>query len=267
MRGGVSAYPPPTMSHRRGPEYAEHNRQLWDAQSDRYQADHAGQLAESGGAAWGVWQIPESELRVLGDVAGADVLEYGCGAAQWSIALARQGARITGLDVSARQLSHARGLMAAARVDFPLVEANAESTPFDDDSFDVIFCDHGAMTFADPYLTVPETARLLRPGGLLAFCHNTPVYELTWEPGVFAPSDRLLGDYWDMHAFVEPDEPVNFQLRYGEWIALFTANGFTVESLLELRPPVDAASSYRGPDDREWARRLPMEEIWRVRQR
>ena len=34
-------------------------------------------------------QIPEAELRVLGDVAGKDVLELGCGAAQWSIALAQ----------------------------------------------------------------------------------------------------------------------------------------------------------------------------------
>ena len=41
-----------------------------------------------------MWQLPESELRVLGDVSGRDVLEFGCGAAQWSIALAAQGARV-----------------------------------------------------------------------------------------------------------------------------------------------------------------------------
>jgi hypothetical protein len=42
----------------------------------------------------GVWQIPESELNVLGDVAGLDVLELGCGAAQWSILLTKQEARV-----------------------------------------------------------------------------------------------------------------------------------------------------------------------------
>jgi len=36
--------------------------------------------------------IPESRLKVLGEVAGKDVLDLGCGAAQWSIALARRGA-------------------------------------------------------------------------------------------------------------------------------------------------------------------------------
>jgi hypothetical protein len=31
------------------------------------------------------------------------------------------------------------------------------------------------MTFADPYLTVPEVARLLRPGGLFAFSGSSPI--------------------------------------------------------------------------------------------
>jgi len=43
-----------------------------------------------------VWSIPESELNVLGDVRDKDVLEFGCGAARWSIALSRLGARCVG---------------------------------------------------------------------------------------------------------------------------------------------------------------------------
>ena len=47
----------------------------------------------------------------------------------------------------------------------PLVQASAEAVPVADASFDIVFCDHGAMNFADPYKTVREVARLLRPGG------------------------------------------------------------------------------------------------------
>ena len=61
-----------------------YNQAAWDAYSDEYQAKHGAQLAESGGRAWGTSQIPEAELRILGDVAGKDILELGCGAAQWS---------------------------------------------------------------------------------------------------------------------------------------------------------------------------------------
>jgi ubiquinone/menaquinone biosynthesis C-methylase UbiE len=245
--------------------HAQHNRATWDAQSDEYQDRHAAQLKASGGAAWGVWQLPESELRVLGDVAGQDVLELGCGAAQWSIALHRRGARVTGLDLSQRQLGHGRELMREAGVAFPLVHGSAEATPFADASFDVVFCDYGAMTFADPYRTVPEAARVLRPGGLLAFSTGTPVMEIAWPVGEDHPGAQMVNDYWGMHEIREPDEPVSFQLPYGEWIRLFLDSGFVIESLIELRPPPDAESSYRSESDREWARRWPMEHIWRVR--
>jgi SAM-dependent methyltransferase len=244
--------------------HAAHNRRMWDDYAAEYQSNHGAQLADSGGAAWGVWQIPESELRVLGDVAGRDVLEFGCGAAQWSIALARQGARVTGIDNSAKQLDYARELMAAAGVDFPLLHISAEATGLPDASFDVVFCDHGAMSFADPHRTVPEAARLLRPGGLLAFLMNTPIIEIAWEYGADHPGDRLLYDYWALHQREDPGEPFNFNLPYGTWIRLFRENGLRVDDLIELRPSADAASSYRDDSDRDWARRWPMEHIWRV---
>ncbi len=246
-------------------EHARHNREMWNQRSDEYQATHGPQLAKSGGLAWGVWQLPEAELQVLGDVRGKDVLELGCGAAQWSIALHRLGARVTGLDYSERQLEHARRLMADAGVEFPLVHGNAEATPFAAESFDIVFCDYGAMTFCDPYLTVPETARILRPGGLLAFSALTPIVDMAWPPGAEHPGHELVVDYWQLHRHEEPDEPIDFQLRYGEWIRLFATNDFVVESLIEPRPPADAHSTYRDATDLEWARRWPMEHIWRVR--
>jgi SAM-dependent methyltransferase len=246
-------------------EQAAQNRLLWDQQSAAYQSTHGGQLAASGGAAWGVWQIPESELEVLGDVSGRDVLELGCGAAQWSIALHGLGARATGLDNSEQQLEHARSLMASAEAEFPLVHATAESTGLPDAAFDIVFCDHGAMTFADPYRTVPETARLLRPGGLLAFSMHTPILDLAWPAESEHPSERLELNYWDLHMLEEPGEPIAFQLPYGTWIRLFRENGLLVEDLLELRPSSTATSSYRNEIDRDWALRWPMEHIWRVR--
>ena len=246
--------------------HAAVNRERWDEQSDEYQRRHGPQIEKSGGTAWGVWQIPESQLKILGEVSGLDVLEFGCGAAQWAIALAGQGARMTGLDNSARQLEHARELMAAAGVSFPLVHASAEATGLPGESFDIVFCDFGAMTFADPRLTIPEAARLLRPGGLFAFSTTTPIIELVWPADAEHPGEQLVLNYWEELRRIEPEgEPINFQLPYGQWVSLFIEHGFTIEGLIELRPPADATSSYRSEQDREWARRWPMEQIWRLR--
>jgi len=210
-----------------------------------------------------VWQIPEAEVRVLGDVPGKDVLELGCGAAQWSISLAQLGARPVGLDLSPRQLEHARRAMAAADVEFPLVEASAEDVPLDDASFDVVFCDHGAFNFADPMRLVPECARLLRPGGLLAFSMVTPIFDIFWENEREAVGDEPRNNYFEHRGF-EDAEGVDFQLPYGEWVRLFRANDLVIEDLIELRPAPDATTSYDLVTV-EWARRLPAEHIWKVR--
>ena len=245
-------------------EHEAQNRASWDAYSDEYQALHGGQLANHDGYAWGMFQVPEEELRILGDVAGKDILEFGCGAAQWSIALAKRGGRVVGIDLSERQLEHARRAVDAAGVDVELVHASAESVPLPDASFDIVFCDHGAMTFADPYRTVPEAARLLRPGGLFAFSHGSAIADLVWPVGEEHMGDRLLVDYFDLRT-IEDDGEVTFNLPYGTWIALFRQNGFIVEDLIEPRPPEGAVSSYRDPEDVAWARRWPAESIWRLR--
>jgi SAM-dependent methyltransferase len=245
-------------------DHAVANRASWNADSDTYQADHGAHLAAPGGPGWGVWQIPEAELQVLGEVKGRDILEFGCGGAQWSVVLAKAGARPVGLDLSDKQLEHARRLMSEAGVDFPLVHASAEAVPLPDESFDIVFCDYGAMTFADPYATVPEVARLLRPGGLLAFCGSTPIVEMCYPDDGDHPGDRLLLDYFGMWS-LRYEGYVEFMLPYGAWIRLFRAHGFAIEDLIELRPGPDAVSTYRDEAEREWYRRWPGEQIWKVR--
>ena len=117
---------------------------------------------------------------MLGDVAGKDILEFGCGGAQWSTALARNGALPVGFDLSERQLEPCPAPAVRDGVAFPLVQADAERTPFRDASFDIVFADYGAFLFADPYRAVPEAARILRPGGLLAFTHLSPIYDIAF---------------------------------------------------------------------------------------
>ncbi len=243
--------------------HARRNREFWDRESNAYQERNAAFIAA--GAAWGLWQIPERELNVLGDVAGLDVLELGCGAAEWSRALLRAGARPVGLDNSASRLEHARAANAEAGVDFPLLHASAEAVPFDDASFDVVMCDWGAMTFADPYLTVPEAARLLRPGGVLAFSGASPLSWLAWDEEADTYIDRLVGPYFGMRRHETPEGSVEFNLPIGEWIRLFGEHGLTVERLIEVQPPQEAESTYRTAEETAWARSWPMEQIWKVR--
>jgi SAM-dependent methyltransferase len=260
----LSASDPPRVAPRDAglSEHARRNRAAWNADADDYQAQHGQQLAGDG-RAWGTWGLPESELHVLGDVAGRDILELGCGAAQGSIDLARAGARPVGLDLSEGQLGHARRLLAQAGVKVPLVQASAEAVPLADASFDIVFCDHGADELRR---SLPHRSRG-RPAaaawGLFAFCHLSPIADLCWRDDADRAGERLVRDYFGMHQIDAVDEVV-FQLPYGEWIRLFRANGLDILDLIEPSPAPDAVSSYRNDEDRAWARRWPAECIWRL---
>lgn len=245
-------------------EHVRCNQAYWDAQSDAYQERHAAFIGRPE-PRWGVWQLPEHDLGILGNVAGKDVLEFGCGAAQWSIVLTRRGARAVALHLSGRQLRHARRLMAEAGVSLPLVAGSAEDVPLRDESFDLVFCDYGAMTFTDPYRSVPEVARLLRPDGLFAFSHVSPVLDLCWPEDEKHPGQTLVNDYFGLRRVQDTDGTVSFQLPYGDWIRLFRRHGLLVEDLVEPRPPAGASSTYRDEVHLAWSRRWPAECIWKLR--
>lgn len=242
---------------------ARKNRAGWDAQSDEYQAAHSFELVGDKALAWGLWRIPEAELNVLGDVVGKDVLELGCGQGEWSLALTRQGARVVGLDNSAGRLGYARKYQEASGVSFPLVQASADMAPLADGSFDIVFCDYGAMTFLPPERSVPEAARLLRPGGLLAFSTTHPFVWCCWPPGAEEAETELVRPYFSIHS-EEEDGLVDFNLPIGEWIRIFVRAGLDVEDMIEVQPPEGATTSFEGRP-LEWARQWPAELLWKVR--
>jgi SAM-dependent methyltransferase len=235
------------------------NQAHWDLVSDAYQMEHGSVLAQTA-MAWGVWRIPESDVRVLGDVAGRDVLELGCGAAQWTLALIRAGVRAVGVDLSARQLLHARQTSS----NVPVVQGNAENLPFQNQSFDVVFCDHGTTTFARPDHTVAEASRVLKPNGLLAFCMSTPIRDACWDSESDAVSTQLTRDYFSLST-LEDGDSVCYQLPYGVWIRLFRQHLLVVEDLIELRPPDGSATTYEGFVPIVWAQKWPAEHIWKLR--
>ena len=248
------------------PDHVQRNRIHWDRLAAEY-VDWGRRSWASNEPTWGIWRVPERDLRALPDVAGKDVIELGCGTAYWSAWLARRGARVVGIDNSAKQLETARALQREHGLDFPLIHGNAESVPLPDVGFDLAFSEYGASIWCDPYRWIPEAARLLRSEGELVFLKNGILFNLC-EPDAQVPAtDRFVRDYFGLHRLEwSDDNSVNFTLPVGEWIRLFRANGFEVLDLIELQAPEGDTSRHKYVTA-AWARRWPSEEIWRVRKR
>jgi SAM-dependent methyltransferase len=249
------------------PDYLARNRAYWDSQAPAYAND--GERRWASEPRWGIWCVPEADLGLLpADMTGLDAIELGCGTAYVSAWLARRGARPVGIDNSPEQLATARRLQAEHGLAFPLHLGNAEATPFPDGSFDFAISEYGAAIWCDPHRWIPEAARLLRPGGQLAFlCNSNLIMLAVPEPENEAATARLLRPQRNMHRFEWPGSAgVEFHISHGEWIRLLRRNGFDIEDLIEVYPSAGATSSYPFVDA-AWASAWPTEDVWKVRKR
>jgi len=245
--------------------HIRHNRAVWDRVSTWYDRRYARLLGGSHAEAWGIFRVPERELHLLGPVRGKRILEVGCGAARWSMALARRGARTTGIDLSSSQLAKARALVKSSGTSVPLARGSIEQLPFRDARFDIVFCDWGAMSFSDPVRSVPECARVLKRGGRFVFATASPLRYITLDLRSDRQVTRLLKPYFGQYRIeLLPDDAVEFNPPYGVWVGLFRRNGLTVERLVETRPAAGQGTKYLSPSDAKWARSWPVEAIWQL---
>ena len=197
---------------------AKRNAANWTQANSDYTDENAETNWALDEISWGIWAIDESELNVLGDVAGLDVVELGCGTAYFSAWLARRGARPVGVDITPAQLETALRMMELTGIEFPLVEADAGATGLPDESFDLVLSEYGASIWVDPFRWIPEAARLLRPGGRAVFLCNSPlVIACSEDEG--AATTTLQRPMFGSHRYEWAGEVgVEFHLRHGQWV-------------------------------------------------
>lgn len=251
--------PPDDLAHVRA------NAADWDRRDEDQRALAA--RAWTADPSWGIFGVPESEVGFFPQrLEGTRAVELGCGTGYVSAWLARHGAHPVGVDPSANQLKIAASMQERTGIRFPLVRAAGEKVPLRSGEFDLAVSEYGAAIWADPYLWIPEAARLLRPGGELVFLRNSTLMILCAPDEEDVPAtNELLRPQFGMHRVCWPGDPTTeFHLGHGDWIRLFRRSGFTVEDLIEIRPHEDASSDY-GFVTVEWARQWPCEEVWRLR--
>lgn len=236
-----------------------HNRALWTLLNHRHTGPAAEQMWRRDGVRWGLFGIPD---RWLPPLSGLTVVELGAGTAFFSAALARAGARPVALDLNEDQLASARRCQVAGPT-FPLVQADAQAVPLRDGCADLVVSEHGASVWCDPHRWVPEAARLLKPGGWLAFLVNSPLSTLC-VPDT-GPASEVLQRPYAALGRMEFDG-VEYHPSHGEWIAILRDAGLRVEALHELLAPETASDhEFYEIADAAWATQWPAEDLWVAR--
>ncbi len=214
-------------------------------------------------------------LEFIGDVAGQRVLDAGCGEGHNTRILARRGARMTGVDLSARMIEHARAeerreplgirYEVASFSDLALLDAGA---------FDAAASFMALMDGPDFAGAMREIYRVLKPRGRLTFSILHPCFAtkgFTWlhdEQGV--ENGIRVAAYFDSTPWVErwkfsgaPDAPdaemfavPRFDRTLSEYVNGILDAGFSLERIHEPRPSEQACSEH--PFLRKWREHAPL---------
>jgi len=221
------------------------NRTSWDQRVPVHVAsefyDVEGWLREGRGPR------PE-EAAALGDVSGLDLVHLQCHFGLDTLAWARVGARVTGLDFSEPAIDQARVLARRAgledRATFVCANVYDAVDALDHRSFDVVYVSLGALNWlpsVDRWASV--AAALARPGGRLflhevhplsdALGHAELVVEHTYfeEPEPFI--DESGYTYTDGTYTVSMERNYSWNHSLGEIVTAVIDHGFVLEGLEE----------------------------------
>lgn len=197
-------------------------------------------------------------LALLPDVAGARVLDAGCGDGWYAEQLVARGARVTAVDASARMVEHARRRL-GDDVDVRIADL-AQPLDFGDASFDGIVSALALEHVRDWDATFAELRRILVPGGWLLFSAQHPAFTGARLPSGGYLQVRRVEERW---GWVGGAVPAFYHRPLSAMVNALADAGFTIDRMDEP-VPTDEFRRQR-PDDYARLLRQPGFIIFRAR--
>jgi ubiquinone/menaquinone biosynthesis C-methylase UbiE len=221
-------------------------------------------------AAWssGDYAVVGTTLQIVGEElcealdlrAGQSVLDVAAGNGNASLAAARRWCDVTATDYVPALLERARERAGADRLNIAFREADAETLPFRDKSFDVVVSTFGVMFTPDQERAARELVRVTKPGGKIGLANWTPDgfigqlfktigKHLPPPTGVKSPAlwgtRARLAELFEPHASSIEAPTRHFVFRYRSpehWLEIFrTYYGPVLKAFAALSEPAQAA--------------------------
>lgn len=234
-------------------------RREWNQVADWFDEDQG-----DGGDLWHRTIIFPGILKVVGEVAGLDVLDVGCGNGSLARILARRGNRVTGIDRSAPIIERARAREAAQPLGISYLQRDAARLEgITDRGFDLVTSCMALMDMPDAAGAIKEMGRIVRPEGRCVMLVSHPCFDVpgasSWlverKPGCDAAVSRRIFGYrkpfdtwlrWSMESELELH---TYHRTLAWYFGAIRDAGMAVTMLDELEPTAEFLSAARGQDN------------------
>jgi len=171
--------------------------------------------------------------------AGQRVVDVGCGCGALSLAAARLGCSVRGVDISRPMLAHARGRASTESLDIDFAEADAQTHALPPGTADRLLSRFGVMFFPDAPAAFANLRGWLAPGGELHFLCWQPLEENPWMSKVLD-----IAEPWLEPQPSAPHAPGPFSLGDPERLrAVLGAAGFEDTLVTDVRLPMSVEGS------------------------
>ena len=157
----------------------ENSKTAFNRQAVTYDRDIKGEHARS---------LYPVLLEQLSRIPYHTALDLGCGTGElMKRILEEDGSKVLyGLDLSEQMLEAAKKKLGGT---VRLLLGDSEHLPFEDDCFDVVYCNDSFHHYPAPDKVLGEVCRVLKPGGTFLMCDS-------WHPGI----GRALINVWFRHS-------------------------------------------------------------------
>lgn len=197
--------------------------------------------------------------QVIGDIAGARLLDLGCGSGTYSLWFAQLGAQVVGLDLSQTMISlaQAKARERGVQPDFRVVDIR-EPLPFPEAEFDVVFTGTALHYIEDIDAVMKQVLRVMKRGARLvaSVLHpmSTALFPSSeseevegpnpWEGWYFGSPIRTIETPWLGYADVSSEGRRIFCHHHtvSDYFNALSSAGLTVTALLEPSPPLEFAA-------------------------
>ena len=241
-------------------DYTAANRDAWDAIAEtRHGIWPSADFFARGGSL-----LREHELKAAGDVSGLRLCHLQCGSGEETLSWANAGAKVTGVDISPKQIELAKRKAQAAGIPAEFLAADVSSRPeaLAPGSFDIVYTGGGALGWLpDLDSWAASIHDLLKPSGCLILNEEHP------QLGNLEVHDScitIVGDYFDRQphrttgwrhfagAEDAPEPRWEFSWTLGDIVTSVARAGLRIQSLQEF----PSTASWRFGDDLPTIRRL-----------